>query len=506
MIVAHNIAAMNAQRQFNIVNNQKAKSMEKLSSGYKVNRAADDAASLSISEKMRRQIRGLRQGTDNTRDGISLCQVADGAFSEVHEMLHRINELSVQAANDVNSLEDRQAIQEEVDNLVEEINRISSVTEFNGKKLFQGTKEIINVTGENYVASDVSGITLGVSYFQNQFENSYNEITDGTFTVDITIGNYVAYNERVTIGDTNYLVGVTFQDEMQRIDREGNRSFQFNFSVDTPIGKTSSFSKTDGVYYANILFNSTPIDLSSVDAYHDENGVLRRPSINTVSSRIDGGGSVWIQCMIDQNHDGVDDENSTLVNRDKCIELLKKHLSEANSKDGVSDASVTATKTHSGLDSDTWRFTVSKPKEKAGEREIIKDTSLWIQSGSDAGQGMFLEIPAWTKDTLGLEKANVLSHTKAAKTIDIVGKAINTVSAMRSKIGAQQNRLEYTVANNENVIENTTKSESLIRDTDMAEEIVRNAKLEILSQAGMSILAQANQSNKDVLNMLNSLS
>lgn len=114
MIVAHNIEAMNAQRQFNIVNNQKAKSMEKLSYGYKVNRAADDAASLSISEKMRRQIRGLRQGTDNTRDGISLCQVADGAFSEVHEMLHRINELSVQAANDVNSLEDRQAIQEEV--------------------------------------------------------------------------------------------------------------------------------------------------------------------------------------------------------------------------------------------------------------------------------------------------------------------------------------------------------------------------------------------------------
>ena len=153
-IVAHNILAMNAGRQFNITSKDKAKSTEKLSSGYRINRAADDAAGLSISEKMRRQIRGLSQGVENTQAGVSLCQVADGALAEVSDMLHRITELSVQSANGTNSPSDRQAIQDEIGEILQEIDRIGETTTFNEHKIFQddiGKTEQAGKTGNNII-------------------------------------------------------------------------------------------------------------------------------------------------------------------------------------------------------------------------------------------------------------------------------------------------------------------------------------------------------------------
>ena len=146
MIISHNIFAMNANRQFNITSKNKAKSSEKLSSGYRINRAADDAAGLSISEKMRRQIRGLTQGVENTQTGVSLCQVADGALAEVNDMLHRITELSIQSANGTNSANDRKAIQHEIGQIIQEIDRIGDTTEFNERKIFSQNKND-NLTG-----------------------------------------------------------------------------------------------------------------------------------------------------------------------------------------------------------------------------------------------------------------------------------------------------------------------------------------------------------------------
>lgn len=150
MIINHNLSAMNAQRQLNISGIQRTKSSEKLSSGYRINRSADDAAGLTISEKMRSQIRGLDQGSRNVQDGISLLQVADGALNEVHDMLHRMNELSIQAANDTNNIEDREAIQQEIDQLSLEIDRISDTTSFNGRLLFKGNDTTIERTETDY--------------------------------------------------------------------------------------------------------------------------------------------------------------------------------------------------------------------------------------------------------------------------------------------------------------------------------------------------------------------
>lgn len=173
-VVAHNLSAMNAQRQYQIVSNRKAKMSEKLSSGYRINRAADDAAGLAISESMRRQIRGLSQGVRNTKDGISLCQVADGALAEVNDMLHRITELSVQAANGTNSERQRQYIQSEINELIAEIDRIGEETTFNGRKVFQGTNEVVrNADGSPMIEGDIAfsdfrlpDLTLG----QNPFD------------------------------------------------------------------------------------------------------------------------------------------------------------------------------------------------------------------------------------------------------------------------------------------------------------------------------------------------
>ena len=160
MFIAHNLGAMNAQRQYNIVTNRKIKLSEKLTSGYRINRAADDAAGLSISEKMRRQVRGLKQGVENTQDGVSLCQVADGALAEVNDMLHRITELSVKSANGTNSEQDRQHIQKEISQILQEIDRIGDATTFNERKIFRG-ESVSNITGGNSAVK--SELTISVS-------------------------------------------------------------------------------------------------------------------------------------------------------------------------------------------------------------------------------------------------------------------------------------------------------------------------------------------------------
>ena len=158
MVVQHNLSAMNTNRQMGIVTDALQKSTEKLSSGYKINRAADDAAGLSISEKMRAQIRGLDKASDNAQDGISLIQVAEGALNETHSILQRMNELATQAANDTNTSTDRTAIKAEIDQLTSEINRIQSTTQFNTQNLLDG-----KFTGKNLQVGSLKGQTIKIS-------------------------------------------------------------------------------------------------------------------------------------------------------------------------------------------------------------------------------------------------------------------------------------------------------------------------------------------------------
>ena len=290
MVVQHNMTAMNANRQLGITTSAQAKSSEKLSSGYRINRAGDDAACLTISEKMRSQIRGLNKASDNAQDGVSLIQVAEGALSETHSILQRMNELATQAANDTNTTADRNAIQSEINQLTSEIDRIQSTTQFNTMNLIDGS-----YTGKNLQVGSLSGQAILIS-----IEN---------------------------------------------------------------MNATSLFGGTNGA----------------------------------VSS--------------------------------------------------VADVNTTNLKSY--------------------------NTKLTVSSFDTAGSAM--------------------------KSIQ---SAIALVSNQRSNLGAVQNRLEHTIANLDNISENTQSAESRIRDTDMAEEMVNYSKNNILAQAGQSMLAQANQSTQGVLSLL----
>ena len=311
MVVQHNITAMNSNRQLGITTNIQAKSSEKLSSGYKINRAADDAAGLAISEKMRRQVRGLTQASSNCQDGISCVQTAEGAMIEVHDMLQRMNELAVKAANDTLQSTDRSYIQAEMHQLSKEITRTADSTEFN-----------------------------------NQF------LLDGTFTA-----------KQLQVG-----------------------------SETEPMAQIQ-------------------IDIARLSA-----SIL-----------------------------GVAAENKT---------------SEQTGEPG--------------------QYNSTSPETEAKYKEGVEAGTF--KAGDD--------------------QISVMTHSLAKNAIIAVKAALQRISEQRSNLGAIQNRLEHTIKNLDNVVENTQAAESQIRDTDMAEEMVRYSNNNILAQAGQSMLAQANQTNQGVLSLL----
>ena len=353
MVVQHNLSAMNTNRQLGISTGELSKSTEKLSSGYRINRAGDDAAGLKISEKMRSQIRGLDQASDNAANGISLIQTAEGALNETHAILQRMNQLAVQGANDTNEDIDRDAINEELQALTEEIDRISSTTQFNKKNLLDGTLKDTK-------------LQIGANVGQN---------------IAITIGNMDAEN----------------------------------------IGLKVTEFKTFG----------TTVGGQSVKGYA---------------------------------------EASTAYQQAKNL-AYQQHTASVTTSDGkyVYNGSVYAT------------------------LDTVKSVVASNNNVTSAGE---------MTSTVHSARVAVDNFTAANQTLSKVQAAINSVSSQRSALGALQNRLEHTIANLDTASENTSAAESQIRDVDMASEMVNYSKNNILSQAGQSMLAQANQSTQGALSLL----
>ena len=349
MVVQHNLSAMNTNRQLGISTGELSKSTEKLSSGYRINRAGDDAAGLKISEKMRSQIRGLDQASDNAANGISLIQTAEGALNETHAILQRMNQLAVQGANDTNEDIDRDAINEELQALTEEIDRISSTTQFNKKNLLDGTLKDTK-------------LQIGANVGQN---------------IAITIGNMDA--ENIGLKVTEFTTWGT--------------------SVNGQIVKGYETSGAARDAAKNLAYQQKTKDVTTKDGKY----IYAGQSFATLDSVKAGCAS---------------DANFTIASTTKSVRVAVDNFTEAN------------------------------------------------------------------------------------KTLSKVQAAINTVSSQRSALGALQNRLEHTIANLDTASENTSAAESQIRDVDMASEMVDYSKSNILSQAGQSMLAQANQSTQGVLSLL----
>ena len=373
MVVQHNLTAMNANRQLGITTGAQAKSSEKLSSGYRINRAGDDAAGLKISEKMRSQIRGLDKASSNAQDGVSLIQTAEGALNEAHSILQRMNELAVQGANDTNQSIDRDAINEELSALTTELDRISETTQFNKQNLLDGT------------------------------------FSDKKLQVGANAGQKI----EITIGSMNAkAIGLS----------------------KTIMPKQSGYFKAKGVSLQSSKF----VTSAAVKA-----------SAKAVGSKA--------AAVADGKADGT---VLTIGGREYKVS------NQTASANGV--------------------YTATDLKKKVG--------CVFAQAAK-----ITLKNSVPSDSFMG---ARVDTYEIANATITKVQDAINNVSSQRSALGALQNRLEHTIANLDNVSENTSSAESRIRDTDMASEMVNYSKNNILAQAGQSMLAQANQSNQGVLSLL----
>lgn len=668
MVISHNLLAMNANRQFNITNKSIAKSTEKLSSGYRINRAADDAAGLAISEKMRRQIRGLSQGIRNTEEGVSLCQVADGALGEVSEMLHRITELSVQSANATYTDEDREAIQQEISQILQEIDRIGESTEFNTKKIFAGSEGSTGVSGiggkpsttKNSVVqlsvtgtpddktptkytinADNSGISIGADSFSwNDFKSANGKALDNNAPKGSVYSiKYKGMNISLTIKDDNkslddiakninqskletYVASSTSKQAISSVYATGtmnNIASDFTKSqrylkVDTTNNRVdvkSDYVDTNGIpieaytFYNDeiikagtqrvnlkefsgssntmILFVETAVDMTAdefysmldgaivQDYFSDKTLILDCPdtsqslikNTNPKSSNIfmefkqfdkikpfekdvslkfdfiDDGGTValmredGVKFSLDGEYDMVPDGHyysfeakeaaegsinifgqldsdwkDKLANGSYSLEFTAHDTSWSNTPVNTRYVKGLTLKNNGILTVNTMgvKFQQVKAPNNTNPPSSSVDNDdklkLWIQSGSEAGHGMYLEIDPMNTSILGISDLDVSTVEGANYALDAVKGALEKVSYNRSKIGAQQNRLEHTIANEQNIVENTTAAESRIRDTDMAKEMVAFSLATILGNAGQAMISQANKSNQEVLSLL----
>ena len=460
MVVQHNMQAANANRMLNVTTSAQSKSTEKLSSGYKINRAADDAAGLTISEKMRKQIKGLDRASTNAEDGVSAVQTAEGALTEVHSMLQRMNELATQSANGTNSNTDRKAIQDEIDQLTTEIDRVSETTKFNETYLLKGdgAEKAHNVNAHD---AGLDGVTL----------------TDKGDTVDVTLKTLNA-GDKISIAGKNYSIGST-ADEAKKL-----------------LGTTY-----DGSVKATI--NGTEYTLVADGAEDKPANKLNKASIEALvvgGATVEvGGKKAFVITDKAPNEDGIDDNDSTVITAGKAYQLQTAEIVKASSIGTDTAAEVNGTNKNDNYTTAAATFTLKK-----GTVSYKDSLSFNLHVGADADMTNKITVNIDSMNSAGLGVKGIKADTEqdATYAIDAIADAISTVSSQRSALGAVQNRLEHTINNLDNVVENTTSAESRIRDTDMAEEMVNYSKNNILAQAGQSMLAQANQSNQGVLSLL----
>ena len=462
MVVQHNMQAANANRMLNVTTSAQSKSTEKLSSGYRINRAADDAAGLTISEKMRKQIRGLDQASTNAQDGVSSVQTAEGALTEVHSMLQRMNELATQAANGTNSKDsDRQAIQDEIDQLTTEIDRVSETTKFNETYLLKG---------------EAGTKTINMKAHDAGLKGTLTDNGDGTATF---VMDSLKDGDSVSIGGKTYTIGSKKAD------------------VDAVVN--AKITTADDKFTVNGQEITVVANYTADKAADQKAG---KYTLDDAKALVKDGATVKVgtdeyKVMTDKDNNGTDDTDASVISKDVAYGLASKELLAANQ---IGDTKGSAKIENAATKADgSFKITT-------GQAEVANSLSFSLHVGADADMTnkIHVNIDAMDSASLGIKGLNVkdASGNAATYAVDAISDAISKVSSQRSSLGAVQNRLEHTINNLDNVVENTTTAESRIRDTDMAEEMVNYSKNNILAQAGQSMLAQANQSNQGVLSLL----
>lgn len=631
MIITHNMSAMNVNKRLSNVSKSVAKNAKKLSSGYKLNSASDDAAGLSISEKLRTQIRGLNRASHNAQDGISYIQVADGALGESQGILHRLKELSIQAANDTNTTSDRNALQSEIDHLTEELDRISKTTQFNTLDVFitDGTNSTTPVSGIsdtginevkinvelNFVdsagnpvsVSDSQAVGKDTSYADSDFatfikkaaadavgelyanfQNSLFKNASDTINVGLNLANIdgagstlasaslsmsygssfstMAYTLNIdksdySIDDFDTMTAEKKADLAAVIAHEMTHLVMFDTVTDGMLsGNTESFpqwfiegmaqtSSGDNGWMSALSPSSSDTDIkqymSQMSSMPYGAGYLgtmylgyaaatanASPSGNLRDDIIAGLNKIFTSLAEEKTLDeaiaentlysGLTDFENAFKNADAASlsfakdfitakdngggSLFASSLSESTS-DTFSEANLTENTGNYIVNSDNTEYMnaygtgYTFPPKASGIAGA--DDVLNLQTGALAHQGVQLEkYDVSVKTLFNSNTLDVSTFEKAGEAITTIDGALTRVSNIRSYYGAIQNRLEHIIANVENTAENSQAAESIIRDTDMAEEMVEYSKNNILMQAGQSLIVQANQSTQGIIQLL----
>ena len=535
MVVQHNLTAMNSNRMLGLTVKQQAKSTEKLSSGYKINRAADDAAGLSISEKMRKQIRGLTQASLNAQDGISAVQTAEGAMHEIQDMLQRMNELAVKASNGTMSADDRGYIQDEIDQLITEIDRVSETTKFNETYLLKGDakaptgidfayKETEALKQDLYYIAEgkvqtvkkgtlFSALDTSLNYYSSNVGPQAGQQIDGAKS-----GEYVAQS-KVFTGDNLNLYTLNTAD---------NKYYQ--------VVKGTVYDGTGTTYYSSAAGNvggvesKMAIDAQAADKAADRFLVLSGKEVyDTAGNKVAAGTDIGAAGTDISKYyanvgvialgpaanaiTGAGLDNYKMSAKVQFVDKDGNEIAQNGLYRYLNEEGKLLP--NSGLFVKTGEGIVDRRTAKQVDVDAMVDKSdfydvgklsLKLHVGADSTDNnqITLDLDSISARVLGIDDISVdgSDDNNALNAIETVKEAIQKVSTQRSALGAVQNRLEHTINNLDNVVENTTAAESQIRDTDMATEMVRFSNNNILAQAGQAMLAQANQSNQGILSIL----
>ncbi|SEK40633.1 flagellin [Pseudobutyrivibrio ruminis] len=622
MVIQHNTNASNSSRMYNLTSDSLGKSMEKLSSGYRINRAADDAAGLSISEKMRRQIRGLNQASTNSGDGISMVQIADGALNEVHDMLQRSNELAVQAANGTLSDSDRKNINAEIIKLKDEINSITARTKFNDIPIFSKdgyVPKLKSIAASSSQATAVEKLATKISdeYFPNAVSqilsafpsigSKVNELAatdktpydtklsieyiDGVYGTLAYMGarfriygskqEFVSGSLGMTVDEADFPSLNLTESQIQELEstiahetmhgvmdvvmpsgmygRDGSASDMPKWFVEGTAqlaggGFTTGWNDSL-INRAKSLTSATDTSQdSAIAAYLSQGGdytVDSRPyghgylasayasylaaDGNEVSAgNLRSGADKIFGALIEKQDDSFSSvvESQTGVDVSSIVNAINTGSTAAfgEKPDKLSAVEFVRQLAYNSLggagsliaddlkiggtailgdtaDKDTQPIRITNVEKKFSKLENTMPggtANVALHLGTDADQTNKLEIRLYNMNcqALTIDTTEVLTEDTATSAIDEFGNAIRLVSGVRSYFGAMQNRLEHTIKNLDNVVENTDAAESRIRDADMADEMVNLSKDKILAQAGESMLAQANSSTEGVMSLL----
>lgn len=474
MRINHNSMALNATNHFSRINNNIAKSMERLSSGYKITSPADDAAGLAISTKMNAQIRGLKRASLNSNDGISVIQSAEGGMEEMHAILGRMRELAVQAANDVSAEEDRDAIQEEINSLAEELDQIANTTAFNDQILLNGDMTRRSLSSDSSIkATFISqSVNVGVYSLAVTADAEQAKLTTGISSA----GAPVTEDQAGTIKVNGFAVEIN----------EGMSMTDVYEALQTHLAKihVDVFSSADG---------ETPTDFSS-------------------------GASVMFRSQEYGSKQKLDIEVS---NPELAALLGVADGTSVQGKDCVADIQVTdegfsstASFTTDGneihvVDRNGFEMTFEVDPKAVAENgavntevEVLSAGPMVIQTGANSGEQISLDIPALTAKGLGVDGLIMYTHDYAAKAISALDAAIQKVSSARSQLGAYENRLEDIYDNLEIQGESVTEAYSRIMDTDMAAEMTEYTQQDVLAQAAISMMQKANERPESLLQLL----